>query len=286
MSDVQQETLIGGDRSATPGAQPAPPMPRAFPVPPTPSPLTAAQVPGPAAGGTPWAVPTTSGLAITSLVLSILWLGGVGSLLAIVLGAIALSKIKSSRGARKGRGVAVAAVTIGIVGVLGACAVGALTFAGIKVFHAIDRRTAPVTVSMGQPAHIASSEFAPGITSVTVSSLSESSAATNMLTGQPSPAPGGKQFAMAQVQECAGPSGSRYDLNAVQFTVGLPGGSTVRPTPLVGEKPVLQPATSLAANACVSGFVTFEVPAGVRPVSVRYDAGLLDHTYVWPVPAA
>jgi len=62
-------------------------------------------------------IPTTSGLAIASLVLSLVWLGGLGSLLAVILGFVALSQIAYGR--RKGRGLAIAGVTIGFIGIIG-----------------------------------------------------------------------------------------------------------------------------------------------------------------------
>jgi hypothetical protein len=76
-------------------------------------------------GFPPWsgrAVPVTSGMAIAGLILSILWIGGLGSVAAVVLGAVALSQIRSSQGRTQGRGVARAAFVIGIVGVVGSIA--------------------------------------------------------------------------------------------------------------------------------------------------------------------
>jgi len=82
-------------------------------------------MPGGPHGFTPWpgpALPVTSGMAIAGLVLSILWIGGVGSAAAVVLGAVALSQIGSSHGQKQGRGLATAALVIGIVGVVGSIA--------------------------------------------------------------------------------------------------------------------------------------------------------------------
>src|SRR5580658_1717946 len=61
----------------------------------------------------------TSGLAIAGFVLSILWLGGLGSILALVFGVIALSQIRRSPSHSKGvrgRGLATAALVIGAAG--------------------------------------------------------------------------------------------------------------------------------------------------------------------------
>ena len=58
----------------------------------------------------------TSGLAIASLVLGIIWLCGLGSLLATIFGAVALSQISRSRGQIEGKGLAIAGLILGIVG--------------------------------------------------------------------------------------------------------------------------------------------------------------------------
>ncbi len=58
-------------------------------------------------------VSKTSGKAIASLVLSILWIYGLGSLLAIILGHMARTDIRNSNGKLTGDGIAVAGLIIG-----------------------------------------------------------------------------------------------------------------------------------------------------------------------------
>ncbi|WP_158587822.1 DUF4190 domain-containing protein [Actinomadura logoneensis] len=58
----------------------------------------------------------TSGWAVASLIFSILWLCGAGSLLAVVLGVIALARIR--RTGQNGRGLAVAGLILGVLGLL------------------------------------------------------------------------------------------------------------------------------------------------------------------------
>lgn len=58
-------------------------------------------------------VSRTSGKAIASLVLSILWIYGLGSLLAIILGHMARTEIQNSNGKLTGDGMAVAGLVIG-----------------------------------------------------------------------------------------------------------------------------------------------------------------------------
>ncbi len=59
----------------------------------------------------------TNGLAIASLVLGILWLYWVGSILALIFGYVAKGQIDRSRGAEGGRGLAIAGIVLGWVGV-------------------------------------------------------------------------------------------------------------------------------------------------------------------------
>jgi hypothetical protein len=65
------------------------------------------------------AVPKTNGLAIASLVLGIVWIYGIGSILALVFGYQAKAQIDRSRGRESGRGMAVAGIVLGWVGVAG-----------------------------------------------------------------------------------------------------------------------------------------------------------------------
>ena len=59
----------------------------------------------------------TNGFAVASLVLGIVWIMGHGSMLALALGYIAKRQIDSSGGAQTGRGMAVAGIVLGWVGI-------------------------------------------------------------------------------------------------------------------------------------------------------------------------
>jgi hypothetical protein len=63
-------------------------------------------------------MPKTSGLAIGSLVMGVLWMGGMGSLIALVLGLLARKEIASSGGRVTGRGLAFGGMLLGGLGVL------------------------------------------------------------------------------------------------------------------------------------------------------------------------
>jgi hypothetical protein len=63
-----------------------------------------------------WTPPTTSPMAIGSLVLSLLWLGGIGSVGAVVLGHMSKREIARSQGRQSGANLATAGLVIGYVG--------------------------------------------------------------------------------------------------------------------------------------------------------------------------
>lgn len=91
----------------------------------------------------------TNGLAIAALILGIVWLGGIGALLAIILGSVALRQIK--RSGESGRGLAIAGLTLGIIGfVLPA----ALVVAGLALSPSAQQVAAPfpTLVPSAQPA--------------------------------------------------------------------------------------------------------------------------------------
>ncbi len=76
--------------------------------------------PAPPAQAPPaYAVAQTNGLAIAALVCGIVWMGGLGSILALVLGYTARNQIDASGAREGGRGLAVAGIVLGWVGVAG-----------------------------------------------------------------------------------------------------------------------------------------------------------------------
>ena len=67
--------------------------------------------------GTRQVTKTTNGLAIASMVVGILWLYWIGSIVALIFGYIAKKQIDASGGTQSGRGMAVAGIVLGWVGV-------------------------------------------------------------------------------------------------------------------------------------------------------------------------
>lgn len=58
----------------------------------------------------------TNGLAIAALVLGIVWIYWIGSLLATIFGFVALRQIRQSGDWQQGRGMAIAGLVLGLVG--------------------------------------------------------------------------------------------------------------------------------------------------------------------------
>ncbi len=58
-------------------------------------------------------------MAVASMVLGILWIYGIGAILALVFGYSAKSQIDQSGGTQTGRGMAVAGIVLGWVGLAG-----------------------------------------------------------------------------------------------------------------------------------------------------------------------
>jgi hypothetical protein len=78
----------------------------------------------------------TSGLAVASLVMGFLWMGGMGSLVALILGLLAKSEINRSRGMISGRGLAMGGIILGSIGLLAAAAMLAVSMA-LHVGHTL-----------------------------------------------------------------------------------------------------------------------------------------------------
>ena len=60
---------------------------------------------------------TTNGLSVASMVLGIVWVFGIGSILAVIFGFVARKQIKDSGGRQSGGGMALAGIILGFVGV-------------------------------------------------------------------------------------------------------------------------------------------------------------------------
>jgi hypothetical protein len=211
----------------------------------------------------------TSGFAIASLVLSLVWLGGLGSILAVVFGSKAKQDIRRSSGYLGGDGMATAGIVLGILGIMGAATVWIGLLAGVHAFQkSVRQLTTPRTLAMGQTARLSGIDAISGISTVTVYSYTQPVNSQD-LTYTPA---AGKQFATAYVQVCAGSSGSPNGPNLLDFSAVLAGGHRVAASPGDVRKPSLGDIHSLAAHQCAGGYVPFEVAKGTRPTSIQYQA--------------
>jgi hypothetical protein len=63
--------------------------------------------------------PSTNGFSIASLVLGIVWVFGIGAILAVIFGFVARKQIRESGGRQGGGGMALAGIILGFVGIAG-----------------------------------------------------------------------------------------------------------------------------------------------------------------------
>jgi Domain of unknown function (DUF4190)/Host cell surface-exposed lipoprotein len=105
------------------------------------------------------APPAHDGLAITSLILSILWFLGLGSLLAVIFGH--RSRGESKRNGRSTSALATAGVVIGYIGLAGAALTIALIAAGVSASSSNLGAGSPPVVSTVGPATSSAPSSAP-----------------------------------------------------------------------------------------------------------------------------
>ena len=86
-------------------------------------------------------VPDTNGAAVASLLFGFFWLGGIGSLAALVLGYRARRQIRNSAGGQRGSGLATAGIILGWIGV------ALLAIAAIGAFFLVAASTSTGTVT-------------------------------------------------------------------------------------------------------------------------------------------
>lgn len=115
-STPSDEPALGATGATDPGGSPGTAQPPTWGAP-----------GGPAAGQT-WQTPspakTTNVKAVVSLILALVWLGGLGSIAAIVVGVMARRDIDRSEGREGGEGVALAGIIIGALGLLATILIG------------------------------------------------------------------------------------------------------------------------------------------------------------------
>jgi hypothetical protein len=213
-------------------------------------------------------------LAVASLVLSIVWLGGLGSLLAVIFGFASHSQIKKSNGTKTGDGIATAGIAIGFVGLGGLALLIVLAAAANNAVNTLSNDLTPRTVTYRTPVNV-SGGAVQGLTSVTVYSLTTPPKRT--VSG----ASIGSSVVVARMRFCADSSGVQSGLNiAVPLvSVYFPDRQTVSADfgsiSVKGAGNNLNNVNTLAAHQCVSGYLPFAVAGGTHPSGVEYAADVL-----------
>ncbi len=228
---------------------------------------------GPPPGGYPYAsggfrpnlaTAKYSGLAIASLVLSIVWLGGIGAILAVIFAIMALNRVTASRGQLRGRGLAIAGLVIGIVGILGA----ALTWSLVAW---IGTNAHDVTVPVGSTVNVSDS-FSLGVSTMQIRSVHRVTQTSGSTTGS---------YVVANVRVCAGNSGSRTGVFDQAFILNTGDGNSVSGSSSGQQLPDIGNG-SIPSNSCRTGNVTFNAGSGTNPTSIAYH-GFLPSTYTWTI---
>jgi hypothetical protein len=233
---------------------------------------------------------TTSGSAIASLVLSIVWLAGIGSLLGIIFGFSARGDIRRSGGRTSGDGLAIAGIIIGLVGLVSAGIFWVSFFTVANNFKNIINggsfpiTTIPTTVlKMGQPSPPYS-----GLEGGRITVYSIQIGVSSQDPSMPLP-PAGQNFAVIRVRECAGPRGIKSPaggLSTIGFRLVLPndGNSALINYPDFVQKPVFDESNIqvLKPNACAVGYVGFALTSdAVSAVQWQEPNGV----FSWTVPS-
>ena len=205
-----------------------------------------------------------SGLAIASLVLSIVWLGGIGAILAVIFAIIALRQIAASHGRLRGKGLSIAGLIIGIIGIIGAGITwSVVAWVGANAHH--------VTVPEGQTVKVSDS-FSLGVSTMQISDVRP----VEQTSG-----PNSGHYVVANVRICAGNSGSKTGVLDGLFFLNTAGGNSISGSTTTQQTPDIG-SVSVPANSCRSGHVTFKVSSGVNPTSIDYH-GFLPSTYTWTI---
>jgi Domain of unknown function (DUF4190) len=231
----------------------------------------------------------TNTLAIASLVLGVVWCGGIGSVLAVILSAQARRSIRGSGGTESGEGLATAGLVLGIVGIVGAVLTTLLVVAFAITANNVAQDALQrfshgrVEVPAGRPVNLTPSDFSTdsGIKTMTVFAVI-----------QPVPAQSesdvpatGKEFAVADIRVCAGSAGSQEGPTGALFSLVFSGGDRVSPSATaVVKQPNLLDVQGMGPKQCLRGYITFEIATGTRPTLVTYEPGPF-RTYEWKLPS-
>ncbi len=205
------------------------------------------------------------GLGVASLIFGIIWLGGLGSLLAVIFGVSSRSKAKR---AGRSSGLGTAGLILGILGILGSIVFYSLiVVAGVAVHDAVKHIGTVTTANVGQSINISDSTQGYNISIV----------ASRVID----PASPGDQFSTP----AAG-----TNLVGIEFKITNNGTTTIQPTPSVDATvidsagtsynssigdtiqgcPAFASNLSLAPGSTIDGCVVFAVDANRKVSTIQY----------------
>jgi hypothetical protein len=183
----------------------------------------------------------------------------------VLLGLFARRDIRRSGETKSGRGIALAGIIVGLIGLL-VVGVFVVTSLGSDV-KPLGQTLPPKTVPFGTTINVSNSGLNPGLKTMTVYSLS-----------RPQRVVGASYVATARLRLCADASGSQSGFDFLLLSVyfadgnfGLPSVSTM----VRGAGTNLTSVNNLAPNQCLSGYVPFDVSKGAIPVGVSYSPGVI-----------
>jgi hypothetical protein len=255
-------------------------------------------MPPPPVGGSPYyqssqyQAPKTSGTAIASFVLSLVWIFGLGSIVGIVLARSARREIATSNGRITGDGFAIAGMVLGILGVISGAF---LIFSTIFAVHQLN----DIARSGGGPflttTTVPYSTLRMGQSSIPVSGLGGGTITVYsvhpvLVGADPAmrTAPPGDELVAVHVKACAGAEAvpdpvvawtglmltTNNDLNFVNEF----------PPEQYVQQPIFDPPsiTALRPHQCIIGYQGFAVTAGALFVSVDWHT--TNYEWRWIVP--
>jgi hypothetical protein len=221
----------------------------------------------------------TNSFAIVSLVCSLIWLAGIGSVLAVIFGSIAIRQLRGPRRYEEGEGMALAGLIVGVLGILGAVLTGILIS---KLSSSIQDTFAPRTdvFQMGETASLPWMDSIAGYQHVTVYSFEFPVISNNVPKLK-----GDKVYAVADIQVCAGATGAALAPSDFVTMLDVPMPGLIPPSAsirIAARQPALAALDAAGPNSCIRGFVTFVMPRSAQPQAVEYQS--LFHSYRWVIP--
>ncbi len=233
--------------------------------------------------GEPKVTTQTNLVSLLGFILSVVWVAGLASIGAIVLGVRGRREVLDSNGDQTGLQLANWAIGLGIAGVMAAVVFWTFVLSAGNVISQLQSPSGspglkPLGSTYSVPLTSLSGGVDNGITQVTVRwfSFPVTSKVPLVQAGH------GKAFAVADITVCAGGDGSPSGPNFFLFELDLSHGTTVRTAVVNAVDPSLELIGPMSPYQCGSGYLTFKVPSASQPSGIIYQADF-SHSYEWAV---